>query len=99
MRKMVTVTASAYKYDDGQRELTYNFKFKTEDFADIFMNLMEKKFEEYAYDYKFARCPEINDEGIYFDTLSIPYENGEMKEIKENIRDIFDAVKYELGVK
>ena len=75
MRKMVVVTNSMYKYDDGKRELSYNFKFKNEEFANLFMNAMENKFEDYGYDFR------------------------EMKNIKNDIRDIFEAVKYDLGVK
>ena len=99
MRKMVVVTNSMYKYDDGKRELSYNFKFKNEEFANLFMNAMENKFEDYGYDFRFWRCPEIDEKGIYFDGFSVPFENGEMKNIKDDIRDIFEAVKYDLGVK
>ena len=99
MRKMVVVNSKMYKYEDGKRELSYFFKFKNEDFAHIFMEKMEEKFEDYGYDLEFWRSQKIEDNGIFNDGFSVPYENGEMKDIKNDIRDIFDSVKYDLGIK
>ena len=98
MRKMVKVTMSKFLGDD-KRWLTYNFDFKSEEFADKFIDVFERISEEYGYDFKFTRCPEYADNGVYLDAIDIPFESGEMAEIKKYMRIIFDETKKEMGVK
>ena len=98
----VRVKASASLYFDSytngnlERTLTAYITVKSEDAENVFTALSSIIEEELGE--SFMGCPE-EENGVYTDGITVPYDHGNMSIVKEDIKHVFKLAKKRLGVR